>query len=149
MQDSIERQITIHAPRERVYSAIADPAKVTQWFPTTIEGSYTVGSQPVFGFGEHGRNQILVVAADPHEYFAFRWVPGANQYLGDVQAVATTLVEFRLSEQEEGICTVTLTESGFSDLPEQNREPAFQQNSGGWDFMLGRLEQQFPVAVNG
>ena len=146
MQDTIQREITIAASKERIYEAIADPEQVTRWFPETIEGSYQAGEQPVFGFGEHGRNQVSIIAAQPHDYFAYRWVPGANNFLGDVATVPNTLVEFRITEQAGGTCKVTLTESGFSSLPEEYMESAFKQNSGGWDFMLGRLEKYFEDA---
>ncbi|ABD81099.1 SRPBCC family protein [Saccharophagus degradans] len=143
MQDTINRDITINASKEHIYDAISNPEHVTKWFPTTIEGDYSVGSQPIFGFGEHGKNQIYVVAARPHEYFAYRWVPGANHYLGDVLAVPNTLVEFKITELADDTCKVTLTESGFSSLPTELMEAAFNQNSGGWDFMLSRLESLF------
>ncbi|MET0052916.1 MAG: SRPBCC family protein [Candidatus Thiodiazotropha sp.] len=143
MQDIIRRELTINASKERIYEAISNPEQVVKWFPDTIEGRYEVGEQPVFGFGEHGRNQIYVVNAVPHEYFAFRWVPGASHYLGDVLAVPNTLVEFRIEEQPDGGCKLTLTESGFADLPVELMEAAFKQNSGGWEFMLGRLESFF------
>lgn len=143
MKNTIERKITIHASQERVYDAIANPQLVTKWFPETLEGSYEVGEQPIFGFGEHGRNQIYVAAARPHEYFAYRWVPGASHYLGDVLSVPNTLVEFRIEALRDGSCEVTLTETGFADLPAELMDAAFKQNSQGWDFMLGRLGKYF------
>lgn len=143
MQNTIQREITINASRERVYEAISSPEKVVLWFPETIEGSYTKGEQPIFGFGEHGKNQVCIVDAVPVEYFAFRWVPGGNHFIGDVLSVATTLVEFRISEERDGVCKVLLTETGFASLPEEIAESSFKQNSGGWDFMLGRLESYF------
>lgn len=146
MQDVIERQITINASRERIYDAISNPEKVVMWFPETVEGSYSVGEQPVFGFGEHGRNQLLIVEALPCEYFSFRWVPGGNHFLGDVRSVANTLVEFRISEETNGSCTVSVSETGFASLPESIAESSFKQNSGGWDFMLGRLQTHFTGA---
>ncbi len=146
MQDVITREIHINAPQQRVYAAIADPELVVQWFPETLEGEYVVGQQPIFGFGEHGRSQVYVEAADPHSYFAYRWVPGSQHYLGDVLAVPHTLVEFRIEALGDRQCKVTLTESGFSQLPVEVMEKSFQQNSGGWDFMLGRLEKLFGAA---
>lgn len=143
MQNSIQREITINASRERVYNAISDPEQVVKWFPETIEGNYAVGEQPVFGFGDHGKNQVCIVDARPHEYFAFRWVPGGNHFLGDVLSVDTTLVEFRLSELQDGSCKVSLSETGFASLPAEIAESSHQQNSGGWNFMLGRLETLF------
>lgn len=146
MQDVIKRELTINAPKERIYDAIANPELVTKRFPETLEGIYEVGEQPIFGFGEHGRNQLRIIAAEPHEYFAYRWVPGANHYLGDVLSVPNTLVEFRIEEQGNGSCKVTLTESGFASLPKDLMEAAFKQNSGGWDCMLGRLNGYFGAA---
>jgi len=139
MQNVIKREIIIKATKERIYDAISNPEQVVLWFPETLEGNYKVGEQPIFGFGEHGRSQVYIVDAKPYEYFAYRWVPGANHFLGDVLTVQNTLVEFRIEEQGDDSCKVTLTESGFAELPTEFMEEAFKQNSGGWDFMLGRL----------
>ena len=146
MQNIIKREIIINAPKERVYKAIATPEQLVFWFPETLEGEFKVGSQPIFGFGDHGRNQIYIVDAKPHEYFAFRWIPGATNFLGDVLTVATTLVEFLIQEESAGQCKVTVIESGFDELPTELIAAAFEQNSGGWDFMLGRLLNYFEKA---
>ena len=143
MQNIIQREISINASQDRIYEAISSPEKVVLWFPETIEGDYKSGEQPIFGFGEHGKNQVYIVDAVPVEYFAFRWVPGGNHFIGDVLSVATTLVEFRISKEQDGACTVSLTETGFASLPQDIAEASFKQNSGGWDFMLGRLESYF------
>ena len=146
MQNTIEREIIINATKERIYDAIANPEKVVMWFPETLEGNYQVGEQPIFGFGDHGRNQVYIVAAQPYSYFAYRWVPGGNHFLGDVRSVATTLVEFHIEEQGDESCKVILKESGFAELPVEMMEGAFKQNSAGWDFMLGRLVKYFATA---
>lgn len=143
MQNVIRREMIIKAAKELIYAAIADPQQVVLWFPETLEGDYTVGGQPIFGFGEHGRNQLFIVDARPCEYFAYRWVPGANHFLGDVLSVKNTLVEFRIEEQGDASCKVILTESGFADLPASVMEEALKQNSDGWDFMLDRLLKYF------
>jgi uncharacterized protein YndB with AHSA1/START domain len=146
MQNVIKREIIIEAPKEKIYDAIANPEKVVLWFPETLEGIYSVGEQPIFGFGEHGRNQVYIVDAKPHDYFAYRWVPGGNHFIGDVLSVQTTLVEFRIEELNDNSCKVILTESGFAELPAEIMEDSFKQNSGGWDFMLGRLVKYFEAA---
>lgn len=143
MQDVIQFKIRIKATQQQIYVAIADPEQLVKWFPETLEGDYRPGHQAIFGFGDHGKNQVYVVAAKPHEYFAFRWVPGANHFLGDVQSVPNTLVEFEISEESGGSCEVTLTESGFTTLPAGIMEDAFKQNTHGWEFMMGRMEQLF------
>jgi uncharacterized protein YndB with AHSA1/START domain len=142
MQDTIQRVITINAPKERVYAAIADPKQIVAWFPEAVEGSFEVGERPIFDFGEYGKNQVYIEAAQPHEYFAYRWIPGSNHFMGDVLTVANTLVEFRIVETG-GTSQVTLTESGFASLPPEVAEAKFKQNSGGWEYMMDRLEAHF------
>ena len=146
IQDSIERQITIQAPKERVYRAITDPEQMVSWFPDAINGTLEVGATPTISFGKDTVYQIYVVAANPHEYFAYRWVPGnadgTDGFTGDVLAVPNTLVEFRLADDPKGTA-LTLTESGFSTLPKEVAENKFEENSGGWDYMLGRLGKLF------
>ncbi len=141
MQDVIEREITVKAPKERVYTAIADPEQIVTWFPEAIEGTLEVGEQPVFSFGEHGKTRVYIEAAKPFEYFAYRWVPGSHGTADtEVLKVPNTLVEFHIEESEEGT-KVKLKESGFASLPAEVMEQSFKENSGGWEFMLGRLEK--------
>jgi uncharacterized protein YndB with AHSA1/START domain len=141
MQDTITREITVKAPKERVYKAITDPKQIITWFPDTIEGTLEVGQRPVFTFTEEKhQTSIYVEAAEPFEYFAYRWVPGGVGTVGDVLEVPNTLVEFHIEELENGT-KVTLKESGFSSLPAEVAEQSFKDNSGGWEYMLSRLEK--------
>jgi uncharacterized protein YndB with AHSA1/START domain len=142
MKDTITREIIIKASKERVYNAITDPEQIVLWFPNTIEGTLNVGDRPIFGFGEHGKNQIYVEATKPYDYFAYRWIPGSNHFEGDVLTKPNTLVEFRL-EESNGVTKITMTESGFASLPAEVADESFKQNSGGWEYMLGRLETLF------
>jgi len=142
MQDNIQREVVIKAPREQVYAAIADPKQIVNWFPDAIEGSLEVGQRPILDFGKHGKNQIYIEAAQPHEYFAYRWIPGSAHFIGDVLTRPNTLVEFRL-EEAEGATKVTLMESGFASLPAELMEECFQQNTGGWEYMIGQLANLF------
>jgi uncharacterized protein YndB with AHSA1/START domain len=143
MQNEIRREISIKATKERIYDAIANPEQVVLWFPETIEGQYKAGERPILGFGEHGKNQIYIVEARPHEYFSYRWIPGSSHFMGDVLTVVNTLVEFSITETSKGICKVTLVESGFAKLPIEVAENSFKQNSGGWEYMFGRLGKYF------
>jgi uncharacterized protein YndB with AHSA1/START domain len=143
MQNIIQREILIKAPKEQVYDAITNPKKVVEWFPDSVEGSCEVDAQPVFVFNGHGKAQVYIVDARPYEYFAYRWVPGGSDFIGDVRTIPNTLVEFTIEDQEDGISKVIVKESGFAELPEEMRERTFKLNSGGWDFMLGRFGKVF------
>jgi uncharacterized protein YndB with AHSA1/START domain len=141
MQDNIVREITVKAAKERVYKAITDPKQIITWFPDAIEGTLEVGQRPILIFTkENHKTQIYVEAAKPFDYFAYRWVPGSTGIVGDVLTVPSTLVEFHIEESVEGT-KVTVKESGFSSLPPEVAEESFNQNSGGWGHMMGRLEK--------
>lgn len=140
LQDTIEREIIVRAAKERVFDAIVNPEKIVAWFPNAIEGKLEAGERPIFDFGQDMKHQIFVVAIEPYEYFAYRWVPDSSKgFLGDVLAYPNTLVEFRLKEVPNGTL-VMVKESGFASLPAQIAEQSFKGNSEGWEYMMGRLE---------
>jgi uncharacterized protein YndB with AHSA1/START domain len=140
--DSIEKEIIIHASQKSVYEAITDPERITAWFPTSIEGTLGVGERPILDFGEHGKNQIYVEDSKPNEYFAYRWIPGSKHFIGDVLTMPNTLVKFFIQEVSNGT-KVTLKETGFASLPAETREQKLADNTGGWDYMLNRLNELF------
>ena len=141
MQDAITREITVKASQERVYQAITDPKQITAWFPDAIEGALEVGARPIFTFTDYDhRVELYIEAATPHEYFAYRWVPGGQSALGDVLKVPNTLVEFFIEEDGAG-SKITLKESGFASLPPEAGEAAFKDNTGGWEHMMTRLQK--------
>jgi uncharacterized protein YndB with AHSA1/START domain len=140
VRDSIEKEIVINASQKKVYEAIADPNQITSWFPNAIEGTLNIGDRPILDFGKHGKNQIYVEDAKPYEYFAYRWIPGSNHFIGDVLSEPNTLVEFTIQEVENST-KVTLRETGFGSLPAEVRNQKLTQNTGGWEFMLNRLQK--------
>lgn len=141
MQDIISREITVKAPKDRVYKAITDPVELIKWFPDKVEGTIEVGQRPMFMFtSEHHKTSIFVEAMKPYDYFAYRWVPGSTGIVGDVMQVPNTLVEFFIEETGQET-KVTVKESGFASLPASVAEESFKQNSGGWEYMIGRLQK--------
>ena len=138
MQDAIERTLTVKAGKEKVYAAVSDPTKIISWFPDAVEGSMEVGQQSSFDFGSDGKAQVYVVKATPFDYFAMRWYTG-KEPVADVLAAPNTLIEFRIEELAEGT-KVTVKESGFASLPAEIAEKNFNDNTGGWEYMMGRLE---------
>lgn len=144
IQDTIEKVIVVRASKERVYAALTTPEQLVKWFPIGVEGKLETGDRPVFDFGEYGKFKLYVVAANPYDYFAYRCVPGSvycpQGFLGDVLAEPNTLVEFTLETVGEGT-KVHVKESGIASLPAEIIEQTLQGNTGGWDFMIGRLEE--------
>ena len=142
MQDKIEREIIIKAPKEQVYEAMTNAEQITSWFPDAVEGTIDTGEQPIFVFNGHGKAQTYIETMQPHDYFAYRWIPGGSDFVGDARTVPNTLVEFHIKEAD-GISKVTMTESGFAKLPSLVAQKSFDMNSGGWEFMCARLEKKF------
>ena len=142
IQDSIEKEIVVRAPKERVYAALTTPEQFVKWFSIGVEGKFETGERPIVDFGEYGRFRIYVVAANPYNYFAYRSVDASTYspqgFYGDALAEPNTLVEFTLTEFEGGT-KVHLKESGIASLPAEVIEETLNGNSAGWDFMLGRL----------
>lgn len=146
MQDAIIREVVIKADKKVIYEAISNSEMVIKWFPDAIEGKYEKGERPLFVFNGHGKAQIYIVDARPYEYFAYKWIPGGSDFVGDVTTVPHTLVEFNIKDQGDGTCKVVLSESGFASLPKEMAEKGFGMNSGGWDyFMLDAFKKYFDV----
>ncbi len=144
IQDAIVKEFITTASKEKVFQAISDPSQIVKWFPDAVEGDLKTNSRATFIFNGHGKAPVYIVAVEPNNYFAYRWVPGSNSDPKgadkDILERPTTLVEFRL-EDVAGGTKVMLKESGFSSLPAEAVEKAFGENTHGWGFMLGRLEK--------
>lgn len=139
-QDTIRRELVLRAPKKKVFEAITDPKLIIKWFPDKVEGTMKKGERSVFDFTDYGKVAIHVVASDPNDYFAYRWVPSVGASEDDPLKHANTLVEFRLEEIKEGT-KLTLTESGFAGLPKDVIEKSLSDNNEGWDTMMARLEK--------
>lgn len=143
LQDTIERTVVAKAPIQKVYDAIATTDGLASWFPNRIEGEVSPGNDVMFCFGDCGDCSVHIVDAKPYTYFAYRWIPGsAGTVVGDVTKVPNTLVEFRLSQVDEGT-KIDMLESGFATLPKEVYERALQENTSGWEGELAELVALF------
>lgn len=148
--DRIEKQILLHAPLSRVWRALSDAAEFGSWFGVRFEGAFTPGAHvrgvitPTTVNADVARVQkdfegmpfeITVERMEPETLFSFRWHPFAVESGVDYSAEPTTLVEFLLEEADDGIL-LTVTESGFDQIPLARRAKAFTANEQGWTMMV-------------
>jgi len=148
--DRIEKKIVLHAPRGRVWRALADSAEFGTWFGVKFDKPFTpgafmrgvlVGTTVNAEVGELQKQhaglpfEITVEKMDAERLFSFRWHPHAIQRGVDYSGEPTTLVEFTLQDVPEGIL-LTVTESGFDRIPLARRAQAFTANEGGWTLMV-------------
>ncbi len=143
MDHKIEKTIEIAAPLTKVWLALTDAKQFGEWFLVKLEGPFVagqaVGGQLTFPGYEHVRMEVVVKAIEPETYFSYTWHPYAVDPTVDYSHETPTLVEFRLQETAEGKTLVTVTESGFENIPSARRAKAFLSNDNGWRQQMENL----------
>ena len=147
ISDTIEKQVVLNVPRQRVWQAITSEKEFGQWFGAEfVDGRFELGKRAKLRSThktyEHIQFYVTVQRIEPPSLFSWRWIPGAGQPEGE----STTLVEFRLEETKEGGTLLTITESGFDRLSLAYRAKAFEDNSRGWDAQAQSIQSYLEAA---
>lgn len=133
--DRFEKQVTLDAPRSRVWRALTDVTQFNQWFGVALTSPFTPGAevsgQLTIRNYEHLTVQLWIESMEPERFFSFRWHPDATNPAIDYSTEPTTLVSFTLADVTGGTL-LTIAESGFDAIPESRRANAFLGNSKGW-----------------
>ena len=152
--DTIRKQIPLRASRARVWRALTDSTEFGLWFGMKFAGPFAPGRvvnaevvgttvNPEVAKAQEAhkgiRFDITIERMDPERVFSFRWHPGAVDPSVDYSKESTTLVEFTLEETPDGIL-LTVTESGFDQIPIERRAKAFTQNEHGWSVVITLIE---------
>ena len=126
----IERTLEFDAPIERVWSAITEPAELSQWFGHDTRLELVPGSDGAMIWREHGSFAVRVEVVEPPHRFVWSWVHEAGVAFEDAPS---TRVEWTLESRDGGGTVLYLRESGFrTDLH-------FSQNTEGWGEELAEL----------
>ncbi len=153
--DRIEKRILLRVPLARVWNAISDAKQFGSWFgiefdsafvsgarltgrirPTTVDPEVAKLQEP-----HAGRAAAFVIErVEPMRLFSFRWHPFAVDPAVDYSREPMTLVVFELQEQAGGTL-LTITESGFDQIPLARRAAAFKANDGGWSHQTKLIEK--------
>jgi uncharacterized protein YndB with AHSA1/START domain len=143
MENRIEKQIELKAPVSRVWRAISDYREFGQWFRVKLDGPFVAGQvstgQMTYPGHEHMRWEAVVHEIQPERLFSFTWKPYAVDPAVDYSNETPTLVEFRLQPTPTGTL-LTVTESGFENVPASRRDEAFRMNDGGWSSQIKNIE---------
>jgi uncharacterized protein YndB with AHSA1/START domain len=152
--DRIEKKVLLRAPRARVWRALADAAEFGSWFGVKFDGPFTPGAKlrglvvPTTADAEVAAKQkayegkpfeITIETMDPERLFSFRWHPYAMDPNVDYSLEPTTLIAFTLEEVPDGVM-LTVTESGFDQIPLDRRAKAFTANENGWTMQMKLIE---------
>lgn len=159
--DLIEKKILLRAPRKRVWRALADSKEFGAWFGMSFDSPFTPGARvraTVVGTtvdtgvakaqGEYGGMSfdITIDQMEPERLLSFRWHPGPPERGVDYSDEPTTLVTFTLEEVANGVM-LTVTESGFDQIPLARRAKAFTSNEQGWDMVVKLIEKYLAQAA--
>jgi len=153
--DRIEKTILLRAPLKRVWRALSDSTEFGKWFgmrfnapfapgatmtavivPTTVNQEVAKMQKPYEGISF----AIKIEQMQPERLFSFRWHPGAVEPGIDYASEPTTLVVFTLEKAPGGV-QLTVTESGFDQIPLARRAKAFSANEGGWTLVIKLIEE--------
>lgn len=127
---TLEKVLELAASQERVWSAITDPAELSQWFGDETKLDLRPGGDGAMIWDSHGSFAVRVETVEPPRRLVWSWVHEAGVAFEDAPS---TRVEWTLTAREDGGTTLRLRESGFrTDLHHE-------QNTGGWDEELGQL----------
>jgi uncharacterized protein YndB with AHSA1/START domain len=153
--DRIEKTILLHAPRARVWRALTNADEFGEWFGMKFDGAFTAGARrrgvmvPTKVDDEVAKAQkeyegfpfeITIEQLVPEQRFSFRWHPFAVERGVDYSHEPTTLVAFELEQVGPDI-KLTVTESGFDQIPLARRAKAFTANEGGWTMVVTLIEK--------
>jgi uncharacterized protein YndB with AHSA1/START domain len=144
--DRIEKKILLRATRERVWRAISEADQFGAWFGVAFDGPFTAGAHLTGSIVPTTVDPDIAKLQQPHagkpfefsvdriepmRKITFRWHPFAVEPGVDYSNEPTTRIEFELSEAEGGTL-LTISESGFDQIPLARRTAAFKANDGGW-----------------
>ena len=141
MQDSIEREVRIEAPVERVWAVITEPEHVGRWFGDAgAEVDLRPGGEMIVRWTDNAA-RARVEAVEPPQRFAWRWFHYSHADDGGAHTPAnSTLGEFTLTPDGEAT-RLRVVESGFAGLAadEAVRTADYEGNVRGWRAELGEL----------
>jgi uncharacterized protein YndB with AHSA1/START domain len=141
IQDTIEREVTIAAPVERVWTVLTEPEHIGSWFAEQgAEIDLRPGGALVMRWNEWPTTRARIEAVEPPRRFAYRWT--AHHAAAEEPTEGnSTLVEFTLTPEGDGT-RLRVVESGFASLAiaDDERKRNYDDNVGGWKQVLAQFD---------
>jgi uncharacterized protein YndB with AHSA1/START domain len=160
--DRIEKQVLLQAPLERVWDAVSDAKRFGSWFGVAFDGPFVAGSRltgriaPTTADPEVAKLQkpyegkafeFQVERIEPMRRITFRWHPFAIDPQVDYSQEPTTLIVFELRPTASGT-HLTISESGFDQIPLERRAKAFVANEAGWTHQSNLIRKYLEMQAN-
>ncbi|RSN46327.1 ATPase [Amycolatopsis sp. WAC 04197] len=139
--DRIERTVEIAHPPAKVWAALTTAEGLGTWFGNQASIDLRPGGDAEMKWDEGHKAVMRVERVEEPEVFGFTW----NIYGLPEDDPRRTYVEFTLAPNGEGT-RLTVVETGFSQLPEDVHQVAFEGNTKGWAAELGELIEYLDAA---
>ena len=93
---------------------------------------------------EHLTMDITIDRVEPERLFSWRWHPGGDPDIDPSEP--PTLVVFELADVPEGT-RLTVTETGFDQIPPSRRGKAYRENDEGWTGQMEAIRKYLAAAA--
>ena len=118
--DRIEKQVTLDAPRSRVWRALTDVAQFNTWFGVSLATPFTPGAEVSGKISipnyDHVTMTIWIETMEPERLFSFRWHPYAIE--PGVDYSAEQFLTWFVKEQVEEVASM----NDLLNVAERSRE---------------------------
>jgi uncharacterized protein YndB with AHSA1/START domain len=141
--NTITRTLELAHPQQKVWTALTTLDGLTSWFGSSAEGEVAPGQDVVMRWAQYdnGQQVLAIKVVDPMSRFAYCWgISGAPD-----SDPRRTYVEFALEPTAAGT-RLTVSESGFAQLPDEWLEQTYNGNTQGWAAELADLTAYLDAA---
>jgi uncharacterized protein YndB with AHSA1/START domain len=139
--DQIVRTVELAHSPAKVWAAITTAEGLRNWFGNTAEIDLRPGGDMRMTWTDGFAADIRVERVEEPSVFGYTWP--INGLPDDDPR--RTYVEFSLEPVGDGT-RLTVTETGFAQLPDEAHKEAFEGNVGGWKSELGELVEYLDAA---
>ena len=133
---AVERSIWINTTLEKAWRAVTEPEQLTRWYATNYAWeipALAVGATIKFHNSDTEVLLATIEALDPLHQFTLRWQ-------SDPQYPTVSLVTTFMLEGEDGGTRVTISESGYETVPENERQQWLDNTGGGYTMSMENLK---------
>ncbi|TLF76568.1 SRPBCC domain-containing protein [Nocardia cyriacigeorgica] len=132
--DRIERTIELAHPPEKVWTAITTAEGLGTWFGNEAHIDLRPGGEAWLRWDQGDSQNLRVERVERPRIFGFTW----QIYGLPAEDPRRTYVEFTLEPTSEGT-RLTVVETGFAQLADDEHKAAHNGNVEGWASELGEL----------
>jgi uncharacterized protein YndB with AHSA1/START domain len=139
--DRIERTLELGHPPAKVWTALTTAEGLGTWFGQNATVDLQQGGNAVLTWENGDKAELRIERLEEPAVFGYTW----HIYGLPADDPRRTYVEFTLEPTDAGT-RLTVVESGFAQLPQDEYAKAFGGNTEGWELELGELVEYLNAA---